>query len=736
MPDGPGPDGQDLAGAAAQAEAPAQRVGLAEALTEWRYRLFPDHVIGEILSKGWVDNAAPFAFLLIVLGLFGALIPDFFSPASLVTSARQLGEFGCVVLGEMVVMVGGGIDLSVGSNFALGNMVALICMNLAGLPVGVAFACTVLACGAVGLLNGVLVGYLRLRAFLTTLVVLIIVRAVVDVLLLRYSVAISTGSADSGLWDWLGDATLLGVPFSFVVLLALVAGGHVILSRTRPGWHVMAVGGSRRSAYNAGISVRRTVCATYAVAGLLVGLSAFLYAARLGSTGSETGAGLELSVLTAAILGGNSLGGGRGSAAKALMGSITVLAIINGVVRLGLHAGAGPLVLGVFLLLAIIVDVRWLKNRHKILSKVYIAPAYQRLAPAPSALEGSGSPYALNDKLSSVEIIGLDRVDGPEDVIFDRDDNLYTGSRHGDIHRFFAPDYARHEIFAHIGGFPLGMAFDREDNLLVCVGGMGLYQVRPDRTVEKVTDETNRSRLSVNDDTRLRLADDLDIAPDGRIYFSEATIRYEMHTWPVDALEARGNGRLICYDPARRSTRTLLRGLRFPNGICLSHDGQSFLFAQTWACSITRYWIAGPRAGTTEVVIANLPGHPDNINRSSDGNYWLALVGMRSPVVDLALRMPGFRRRMARRVAGDEWLYPNINIGCVVKINDRGEVLDALWDRHGRNHPMITSMREHRGWLYLGGILNNRIGRYRIPGADPEWTGSDSYWGKRQGAPA
>ena len=724
------PDGRAAVPPVAQAAAP-QRVSLGETLVRWRYALFPDHVVGEVLSKGWVDNATPFAFLLIVLAAFSSLIPDFLSPASLESSARQLGEFGCVVLGEMVVMVGGGIDLSVGSNFALGNMVALICMNLLGLPTPVSFACTLLACGAVGLLNGVLVGYLRLRAFLTTLVVLIIVRAMVDTLLLHYSVPISTATVDSGLWDWLGDGVVLGVPFSLVVLGVLVVGGHVLLSRTRPGWHVMAVGGSRRSAYNAGISVRRTICATYVIAGLLCGLAAFLYASRLGSTGSDTGAGLELSVLTAAILGGNSLGGGRGSTAKALMGSITVLAIVNGVVRLGLHSGAGPLILGAFLLLAIVVDVKWLKNRHKLLSKVYISPAYQRLAPAPSAQEGSGSPYAVNDKLNDVEVIGLNMVDGPEDVIFDRDDHMYTGSRHGDIHRFFAPDYTRHEIFAHIGGFPLGMAFDRAGNLLVCVGGMGLYQVRPDATVEKVTDETNRTRLSVNDDTRLRLADDLDIAPDGRIYFSEATIRYEMHTWPVDALEARGNGRLICYDPAHRTTRTILRGLRFPNGICMAHDGQSFLFAQTWACSISRYWIAGPRAGTTETVIANLPGHPDNINRASDGNYWLALVGMRSPVVDLALRMPGFRRRMARRVAADEWLYPNINIGSVVKINDRGQVLDALWDRTGRNHPMITSMREHRGWLYLGGILNNRVGRYRIPGADVNWTCNDSYWGPR-----
>jgi ribose transport system permease protein len=258
---------------------------------------------------------------------------------------------------------------------------------------------------------------------------------------------------------------------------------------------------------------------------------------------------------------------------------------------------------------------------------------------------------------------------------------------------------------------------------------MGVYKVAPDRLVSKVTDETNRTPLSIIDDSRLRLADDLDIAPDGRIFFSEATIRYEMHTWPVDALESRGNGRIVCYDPKTAVTRTVLRNLVFPNGVCLSADGQSVLFAESWACRISRYWFAGTRAGQVERLIEDLPGYPDNINRSSDGNYWVALLGMRSPALDVALRMPGFRRRMARRIAADEWLYPNLNTGCVIKIDGAGKVIESLWDFGGQNHPMITSMREHKGWLYLGGISNNRIGRYRLSGADERWTAYNSYWG-------
>jgi ribose transport system permease protein len=302
----------------------------------------------------------------------------------------------------------------------------------------------------------------------------------------------------------------------------------------------------------------------------------------------------------------------------------------------------------------------------------------------------------------------------------------------GDIVRFFPPDYTRMEIFAHIGGQPLGMAFDKEDNLYACIGGMGLYRVTPAGKVEKASDETNRSFNSVNDDSRLRLADDLDIADDGRVFFSEATKRYEIHDWPIDALEARGNGRIVCYDPRTNKTHTVLDHLIFPNGVCIGTDRQSFLFAESWRCTVKRYWFDGPKKGTLEVLLDNLPGYPDNINMSSDGCYWMSLVGMRSPALDLAWQMPAFRRRMAKRVPQDEWLYPNLNTGCVLKFNDRGEILETLWDKRGLNHPMITSMREHRGHLYLGGLTNNRIGQYKLPKADPNFVQYDVRWGKSQ----
>ncbi|MCP5265693.1 MAG: SMP-30/gluconolactonase/LRE family protein [Burkholderiaceae bacterium] len=703
---------------------------LRERLTRWRYQYWPDHWVGEILSKRWTETAIPVILLAIVVLISGRLIPNFYQPDIVAETLRQAGEIGFVVLGLALVMIVGGIDLSVGSMFALTNFAALMMMHVLKWPVA-ASVLGALACGAVlGAINGFLVGYLRLRAFLTTLITLIIFRSVYEILSLQYSTEIAGGLPDSEAWDFIGDGVFAGIPTSAWVYAVVAIAGHILLTRLRIGWHIMAIGGSRRSAYNSGIAVRRTVFLCYVTSGVLTAMAGTFFAARLATAGADIGVGMEVLVLTAAVLGGISLGGGRGSVTKALVGTVIVLLITNGLTTLSAPGGLNRMVLATILVTAAMIDVRWLKNRQRIISKVYVSPAYQALGPLLDCTQAKTGPFVLNNKLREVQLIGTGRIEAPEDVILDRHDNVYAGSRHGDIIRFFAPDYERMEVFAHIGGQPLGLAFDRDDNLNVCIGGMGLYRITPEQKVERVTDETNRSWHSINDDSRLRLADDLDIADDGRIFFSEATTRYEMHEWPVDGLEARGNGRIVCYDPRNGSTRTVLRGLRFPNGISIASDGQSILFAETWGCCIKRYWFEGPRTGQVEMVLDNLPGYPDNINLASDGNYWLALVGMRCPAYDLALRMPGFRRRMATRVPLDEWLFPNINTGCVLKFTEQGEVLETLWDLGGANHPMITSMREHRGHLYLGGILNNRIGKYKLENADPNFVQYDKRWGK------
>jgi ribose transport system permease protein len=701
-----------------------------ETLIRLRYRYWPDHFLGEILSKRWTETAIPVILLLIVGFALSRSLEHFLSPSSLSDTAREAGEIGFIGLGMGLVVIVGGIDLSVGSMFALTDFCALYLLDVQGWPVPAVIIATMVFGGVLGAINGVLIGYLRLRAFITTLITLIIYRSAFDLLIQRYSNAIASAFPDIPSWNFIGNGDLFGIPSVALVYMTVAIFGHVFMTRLRPGWHIMAIGGSRRSAYNSGIPVRRTIALCYVASGVLTSIGALFFAARLGTVGGDIGVGLEVIVLTATVLGGITLGGGKGSVVKSLVGVLVVLLITNGLTAMNARGGVNRMALATILLTAAMIDIRWQKNRTRIISKVYVAPTYHALPPPPPTEIGGGGPFEQNDKLRDVSLIGLERIEAPEDVILDRNDVLYAGSRHGDIIRFFPPDYERMEVFAHIGGQPLGMAFDRQDNLYVCIGGMGLYRVNPDGAVEKATDETNRSVYSVNDDSRLRLADDLDITDDGLIFFSEATVRYEMDEWPVDGLEARGNGRIICYDTKTGATHTALRGLKFPNGVAVASDGQSILFAETFGCSVKRYWFAGPKKGAVEVVMDNLPGYPDNINLASDGNYWLALVGMRSPSLDLAWKMPGFRKRMAKRVPIDEWLFPNINTGCVVKFNEQGKILESFWDLKGVNHPMITSMREHRGYLYLGGIANNRIGRFKLHNADLDFVHYDKRWRK------
>ena len=702
---------------------PAQRLP-----STWSPRLF----LSELLLKQWFEPIIPFTVMIALAVYFSLTIKDYGTARNALSLMRLFAEFGFVALAMAFSLISGGIDLSVGAIFAVCNFTALFCMFVLGLPAWLTVLATLLTGAVVGAGNGLLIGYLKARPFLTTLVTLIILRACVNLLDERFATVFATNSIESDAWDFLGEGSVLGIPVNAATLIVVLLVGHVFLSRSRYGWHLTAIGASRKAARHAGIRVERMLLATYVLSGVLCALGGVFYAARQGSTDSTTGLGWEFQAVTAVVLGGASVAGGRGTVWRAMIGAIIIFMMTNGLVRIGIPGYITSSLTGIILLVAIGFDVKWAKNRGKVIQKIYVNPALVPLAASPSLEPGSGLPFARNDRLIGAEAIGVDQVEGPEDVIIDRQDRVYGSTRDGNIIRFSGDRLQHREVFAHIGGRPLGMQFDKDENLIVCVAGMGVYGVKPSGEVFKVTDETNRTWSKLNDDSRLRMADDLDIAPDGKIYFSDCTTRYEMTTNTLDILEGRPNGRVVCYDPATKKTHTVINHFYFPNGICVAHDGRSVLIASTSACRIFRYWVAGPNKGKTDILIDELPGNPDNINRASDGNYWLALVGIRTPTFDLAARMPAFRRRMVKQVPTDEWLAPGLNHGCVLKFNEAGEVLESYWDPTGIAHSTVTSMREHKGYLYLGGLENNRIGRIKLEGADPTWTNYAAYWGDKQ----
>jgi len=700
-----------------------------KSLQRFWHRNSPQLFLGELLEKRWMEPIIPFALTIAVFLAFAFTIPKYTSLVNLQQLMLNFAEQGMVAIAMAFSVLSGGIDLSVGSVFAMSNFLALYVFLILGLPLPVMIVVVLLFGALMGAINGGMIAYGKTRPFLTTLVVLIIVRAAYNKVTAAFTEELASINSDNSVWDFMGGGTVLGVPTNMAVLIVVAIATHFFLTRARPGVHIMAVGSSRKAARHAGVNVKWALFSAYVISGTLTALAGIFYAARQNSSGTDTGGAWEINALAAVVLGGISLAGGRGTIARAMMGAAIIFMLISGLVQTGVSGNLTTAIIGIILLVAVGFNVKWVKNKSKVLQKVYVVPSWVDFQPPPSIARDSGTVFAENDRLRGAEAIALNQIEGPEDVILDRQDNLYTVNRNGSIIRFRAPDYTVREEFARIGGRPLGLAFDREQNLLVCIAGMGVYGVKPDRTIFKVTDRTDRTRTRLKDDSRLYLADDLDVAPDGKIYFSEATTRYELTDWALDGFEGRGNGRLICHDPATGVTRTILKNLTFPNGVCISHDGQSVLWASTWLCRIYRYWIATEKAGTCEVLIDNLPGYCDNINRSSDGKYWLAFVGLRSPVYDLAMANPGFRIRMVKQIPPDEWLCPGINYGCVIKFDDTGTVTESLWDPGGKSHPTITSVREHKGYLYIGGLENNRIGRIRLPNADPTWEAHKSYWG-------
>jgi ribose transport system permease protein len=688
--------------------------------------LSPRRIISDVLSKGWVESAIPFlAFLCVVAGIL-VTTDDYFVASTLRNLAQYSADGGLIVLALLIVVAVGGIDLSVGANFAMSAFAALYCFHLLELPVPAVLVAGLMTGALFGAVNGLLAGLIGCGALLTTLGTMITVRGLYTLASQAKLVEVSSSARADNLWDWVGFEKVLTMPVGFWVLVIVAIGVFIMFRQLRFGWHVLAVGGNRKAARHGGIHVKPTIFLAYVLAGLIVGLAGFLFAARQNSIGSDTGIGMEFFALTALVVGLGGFVPGRGAVVSVLLGFLTVYFLNNVLINAGLRGDFVQFSMGAILVAILAIDVRFRKNRHRLLASTYLDPVAFALDPV-QGMTGR-MPNEIAPKLAEARLLAVGEVDGPEDVILDAEGNLYCGTRDGHIMRLAAGDFTKVEPLAKIGGRPLGLAMDRDGRIVACVAGMGLVRVTMQGEVELLTDQAERSFFSVQDDTTIRMADDLDIAPDGTIYFTDATKRYDIENWGLDLLEGRPNGRLLSYDPATRKTRTVCDGLVFPNGVCLTHNGKHLLVASTWDCAILIFDLANMSAGP-RIFLKGLPGYPDNINRASGGGYWIALAGMRNPVIDLAMRHPGLRRRMTRRVPPTNWLFGNLNIGGVLRIDGGGRIIDALWDAPDGPLYMITSMREHKGALYLGGVTNNRIGRLELADADTGWNGPESYWG-------
>lgn len=295
---------------------------------------------------------------------------------------------------------------------------------------------------------------------------------------------------------------------------------------------------------------------------------------------------------------------------------------------------------------------------------------------------------------------------GPEDVVLDERGRVLTGVADGRVLRV-DPDTGAVETLVNTGGRPLGLhagADGDPDAVLVCDSERGLLRADASGDVRTLVDGI--------DGEPVNFASNVVQADDGTIFFSTSTRRFDLDHYMGDLLEHRGSGRLLRRDPDG-TVETLLDGLAFANGVVLAPDGSCVVVAQTGGYCITRWWLTGPRAGTSDTLIDNLPGFPDNMALGSDGLIWVSLPTARNPLLDRLLPLPGALRSLV-------WLLPDSvqpkpeRTVWVLGVSFDGEIVHDL-QTTGEDYSMVTSVIERDGVLYLGSLHESAVAVTSVP---------------------
>ncbi len=350
----------------------------------------------------------------------------------------------------------------------------------------------------------------------------------------------------------------------------------------------------------------------------------------------------------------------------------------------------------------LIVGILLLGAAYLLFWPVPVEPVAWQSPPNP----GYTGPFTTNDRLKGMDLLSISPHHGPEDVALDAQGRIYAATGEGDILRLDA-DGTNPTIWASTGGRPLGIDFDAASNLIVADAYLGLLSISPDGIVSVLTNEA--------DGIPILYADDVDVAPDGIIYFSDASVRFPaqanggtLAASLLDLTEHSGTGRLLAYDPATQETSLVLDGLQFANGVAVDPDGQYVLVNETGAYRVTRYWLKGENSGTHDVLIDNLPAFPDNISMGLNGRIWVALVSPRSKALDDYSGQP-FLRKIIQRLP--EQYRPSAAIyGHIIAIDANGNVLEDLQDPNPAL-PVNTAITETKDYLYIASLLAPNIGR-------------------------
>eukprot|EP00249_Psilotum_nudum_P008177 c21094_g1_i1 orf=107-1186(+) len=313
-------------------------------------------------------------------------------------------------------------------------------------------------------------------------------------------------------------------------------------------------------------------------------------------------------------------------------------------------------------------------------------------------LRSAEGPFASNSLLQRVERLGEGLVDGPEDIAVDERGIIYTATRDGWIKRMW-PN-GSWESWMHVGGRPLGLSIGAHGEILVCEPTMGLLNVT-DGGITVLTSEADGSKF--------KLTDEAVIASDGMIYFTDASSKYGLDVWEYDILEARPHGRLLQYNPYTKKTNIILSDLAFANGVALSKEEDFLVVCETWKFRCLKHWLKGQLKGTTEIFINNLPGGPDNIHITDTGSFWVALLGLRSPIMDMVYRQRFLKHLVVLWPFLLKKFLPLRSEATVLKVGEDGQPIMSYKDPTGKQISFVTSAMQVGDFLYIGSLSANFV---------------------------
>jgi sugar lactone lactonase YvrE len=308
--------------------------------------------------------------------------------------------------------------------------------------------------------------------------------------------------------------------------------------------------------------------------------------------------------------------------------------------------------------------------------------------------------------LLGCDLIGAAEIRGPEELEIDADGRVYAGTEDGTIVRVSPHQTSRVEVVARPGGRPNGLTFDPDGNLIVSDGYFApASRVRPTGAVERLD---------------MLRGGDTAVARDGTIYFSAPPDWKRSGEVNLDflllILEASTDGELRAYHPDSGTVEVLATGFYLPDGVALSASEDFVAVGEFGAYRVSRYWLRGPKAGTTDRLIENLPGSPDGLAADGAGRFYLAMPLRRNALLDRVHRHPHAKNLIARML----WLFaptiPQSGTSLVAVVDEAGRVTRVFDDPSSLTGGLTTTAEPRDGSLYLGSLVGHGIARCPLPG--------------------